>query len=146
MPRKSVPLPRSWFRFDLDYLQQDTIRDLLDEFGPVGPLLFFQILCEAKKADLAAVRPQSQQGVLSARASALARTVGTDVETLWRLVSHAEGIGLLQVMDGTDQESGRLVARSLKRAAWEPMDANAASRQARKRQGSDPDEDYIDGM
>lgn len=141
------PTKRPWFKFDLDFLNQDTIADLRDEFGAAGPLTIFAVLAEAKKEDLSGLRPASKQGTLNTRSTALARLVGAPADTIATIVTRAVELGLLELLDGSDVATGRLVVRSLKRAGWEPKDATAASRQARKRQRdaeSHEDEDQGD--
>ena len=144
MPRKSVPTPRPWFRLDVDFLHQDTIRTLLREFGPSGPLAFVAIVAEAKKADLGGTRTPSEQGIVSMRTAALASILETTPEAVGAIVSRSVELGLLECLPNTDLDSGRLVVRSLKRGAWEPKDATAAARQARKRQADEDSEDDED--
>jgi len=145
MPGKQVPAPRPWFKLDTDFLHQDTIRTLLDEFGHVGPLVVLEIIAQAKKADLAGLRPVGEQGTLSTRTGALARDLSTSPETVQAVVSRAVDLGLLDYLEGTDIDAGRLVVRSLKRGAWEPRDGAAAARQARKRQQDDQASDTDEG-
>lgn len=150
MPGKAMPRPRPWLPLDLDYLDQDTIRELLSEFGAAGPLIFIAILLEAGKQARAGL-PVSQQGTMTARAAALAMKVGSDAETVCRIVHRCVAIGLLELLDGSDLDAGRLVVRSLKRGPWEPKDASATRRDARRRQrlaqtetdGDSEDQDYI---
>jgi hypothetical protein len=50
-------------------------------------------------------------------------------------------LSLLELCDGADLDAGRIVARSLKRATWEPRDARAAARQsARRRRRTEADD------
>ncbi len=125
--------PRSWFHCDIDFLAQDTIAELCDEFGPAGPLTIFALITEAKRADLGGLRPPGEQGVASIRARALGRLVGAPEETVTAVVARSVEARLLKYLDGTDLDAGRIVVRSLKREQWEPNDATAAARSARKR-------------
>jgi hypothetical protein len=127
--------PRSWLFWDFDFLGQDTIAELRDQFGPAGPLTILAILSEAKKADLAGLRTPSEQGILSIRAGALAKLVGVSADVVTAVVSRSVDIGLLEWRDGTDLDAGRFVVRSLKRGEWEPKDATAAARSGRARNG-----------
>jgi hypothetical protein len=47
MPQKVRPRP--YTTLDRDYLNQDTIRDLGDTLGPVGPLVFLAINSERRQ-------------------------------------------------------------------------------------------------
>jgi len=125
--------PRNWFHCDIDFLGQDTIIELREEFGAAGPLTIFALITEAKRADLGGLRLPSEQGVVSARARALGRLVGASEEVVTAVVARSVEIGLLEYLDGTDLDGGRLVVRSLKRGPWEPSDATAAARSARNR-------------
>ncbi len=49
-PARGKERPRDWITLDLDYLVQDTIRELASEFGPAGPLVFLSIVLAAKRA------------------------------------------------------------------------------------------------
>lgn len=151
MPGKARQRPRPWLPLDIEFFQQDTIGALLDEFGCAGPMAFLHILCEARKSDLAGLRPISEQGRYSFRTAALAHTLRTTSTAAGAIVSRCVDLGLLAYLDGTDLDAGRVVVRSLKREAWEVKDATAAARQAHKRQreeaeadGDDPDADYLD--
>lgn len=126
--------PRNWLHLDVDFLNQDTIEDLRHEFGPVGPLTIIAIITQAKKSDLGGLRPPGEQGVLSIRVSSLARLVGASREVVGDVVSRSVDLGLLECLEGMNPTDGRLVIRSLKRDAWEPKDATAAARAARKRE------------
>ena len=66
MPDKQRP--RNWLHLDVDFLNQDTIADLRDEFGPAGPLAMIAVITEAKRADLGGVRHPGDQGIVSIRA------------------------------------------------------------------------------
>jgi hypothetical protein len=134
VPGKQVPTPRPWFKLDTDFLHQDTIRTLMAEFGHAAPLVVLEIFAEAKKADLAGLRPVGEQGTLSTRAAALASVLDVAPEAVQAIVSRAVELGLLAYLDGTNIDAGRLVVRSLKREAWEPRDGTAAARAARKRE------------
>ena len=141
MPGKAVPTKRPWFKLDVDFLHQDTIATLWDDFGPIGPLALIAIIAEAKKADLAGMRPPSDQGILDTRAAALARIVRSDAQTVLAVVQRAVDLRLLEYLPGSEEPAQRLVVRSRKRQAWEPRDATAAARQARKRAGEAEDDE-----
>jgi hypothetical protein len=132
--------PRNWLHLDVDFLNQDNIADLRDEFGPAGPLTILALITEAKRSDLGGLRTPSEQGILSIRTRALARLVGEPTNAVAAIVSRSVEMGLLECLDGTDADTGRLVVRSLKRKAWEPSDATAAARAARYRHRSATDD------
>lgn len=125
--------PRNWLHLDVDFLNQDTIADLRDEFGPSGPLTILALVLEAKRADLGGLRIPSEQGIVSIRAGALARLVGVPADVVASVVGRSVEIGLFEWHKGTDLDAGRFVVRSQKRGPWEPNDATAAARAARKR-------------
>jgi hypothetical protein len=132
--------PRSWLHLDVDFLNQDTIAELRDAFGAAGPLTVLAIITEAKRADLGGLRTPKEQGIVSFRASALARLVGTSQDIARAVVQRSVELGLLEWLPGTDLDAGRFVVRSLKRGAWEPEDATASARAARsKRASRDPE-------
>ena len=125
--------PRSWVCLDVDFLNQDTVADLRQEFGPSGPLTILAIILEAKRADMGGSRTPAEQGVANIRTGALARLVGTSQEAVTAIVRRSVTLGLLESFPGTDFDTGRLIVRSLKRGPWEPKDATAGARAARSR-------------
>ena len=129
---------RPWLPLDHDYFNQDSIRELGDELGPAGPLVFLVILTEAKKAALAGV-PITDQGTVDLRYRAVARTafLGTDDALVRRVVELAESVGLLEFIDSTDT---RFHVRLVKWPEWEVRDATATERQRRKRERDRADE------
>jgi hypothetical protein len=122
--------PRGFLPLDLQYLSQDTIVELGEEFGAAGPLAFLVILLEAKAAAAGGLSP-AKQGSLTMRYRALARQAYlTDAETARRIVAKAADLGLLLIEGGDPQH---FTARLVKWHRWEPKDVGAAARKQAQR-------------
>jgi hypothetical protein len=122
-------------RLDLAFLAQDTIAELGEEFGAVGPLAFLAILLEAKTAAFGGI-PPGQQGTVKVRYRALARLACTDAETARRVVARCAELGLLTVNGDSEQFTCRL----LKWSSWEPIDSGAKVRKQNQRNRSKAEE------
>jgi hypothetical protein len=120
--------PRNFIPLDVDYLSQDTIRDLLDEFGPAGPLVFLAVILEAHKQALAG--NNDKQGEVSMRYRALGTTAGVNEAQARAIVASTVTVGLATVESDAD---GKFTIRLLKWSAWEAKDVTAARRQATAR-------------
>ncbi len=120
--------PRNYIPLDVDYLAQDTIREIAADFGPGGPLAFLALILEAhKQAHAGGDKPQ---GVVVLRYGALAITAGVTSEQARGIVARAAEVGLLSL---TGDDGRRFTAQLLKWDAWEARDVTAARRQARSR-------------
>jgi hypothetical protein len=122
MPGKTRPRP--WSSLDREYLSQDTIRELGDRFGPVGPLTFLAIILEAGK--VTGARP----GLVELRFSALALLSFTAPKTVREVVHAAAEVGLLADLD---DDGERFRARLTRWERWESKDRTAAQRAAEYR-------------
>jgi hypothetical protein len=146
-PAKHKERPRDWITLDLEYLAQDTIRDLGQKFGPAGPLVFLAILLAAKRAakgGLAAKR----QGTVSLRYRAVAQSAYVeDVEDVWRIVDTSVRLGLLVRLDEPTEDEDRFTVRLAKWQMWEVVDSGGAQRQrksrARKQSESESDNGQV---
>jgi hypothetical protein len=142
-PAKHKERPRDWITLDLEYLAQDTIRDLGREFGAAGPLVFLAILLAAKRAakgGLAAKR----QGTVSLRYRAVAQSAYVeDVEDVWRIVDASVRLGLLVRLDEPTEEEDRFTVRLAKWERWEVVDSSGSERQRRSkaRKQAEPESD-----
>jgi len=127
----SLHVPRPWFRLDQRFLDQDTIADLGDRFGPAGPLTIVALIAEAASAAATKADPD----VVCGRWSALARRVHIDVPTTKAVVQGTCDVGLVEVVEASD---ARFELRLVKYYAWHPKDAGAAGRKARQRSDRPP--------
>lgn len=117
---------RNYIPLDVDYLAQDTIRELAADFGPGGPLAFLALILEAhKQAHAGGDKPQ---GVVVLRYGALAITAGVTSEQARAIVARASEVGLLSL---TGDDGRRFTAQLLKWSAWEAQDITGKRRQAR---------------
>ncbi|MEA2497555.1 MAG: hypothetical protein QOJ29_5466, partial [Thermoleophilaceae bacterium] len=109
--------PRNYIPLDVDYLAQDTIRELAADFGPGGPLTFLALILEAhKQAHAGGDKPQ---GVVALRYGALAILAGVTSEQARAIVGRAGEVGLLSL---SEDDTSRFTAHLLKWAAWESKD------------------------
>jgi hypothetical protein len=110
---------------DVAYLAQDTIIELGERFGAVGPLVWLALILDAKGTPKGPV-----PGVTEGRYAALARRCSTDEATASKVIKAAVEVGLLEAIDLGER---RYKVRLLKFTKWEPKDAMGAERQARHR-------------
>lgn len=120
--------PRNWLPLDVEYLNQDTIQELGEAYGPAGPLVFIALIAEARRQAFADAR--SQQGTVTMRYSALARQAFTGPDVARSVVALAARLRLLDVVD---DGSSQFTVFLLKWAKWEPRDVTAAERKRRSR-------------
>lgn len=128
MSAKSTPRP--WTRLDLAFLEQDTVCTVGEQFGAGGIVVLLACILEAKRAAMAGA-PTDEQGMVSLRYSALARTTFVAEAEVRAIVAALVNLGLLVMMSGST--SGRFTARLAKWSAWEPRDSTGATRQQRYR-------------
>ena len=110
---------RPWCRLDREYLAQDTIRELAERFGPVGPLVFLAVILEAGKSP--------SGGLVESRLSALGSLAFTTPERVRQVVCGAADLGLIADLD-YDEE--RFRGRLTRWADWEAKDPTGADRSA----------------
>jgi hypothetical protein len=121
MPGKRYPRP--WCRLDREYLAQDTVRELGQQFGAAGPLVFLAIVLEAGKT--------ASGGWVEMRYQALAQLAFVDAEIARDVVTATGTLGLLDGLHGDAERFRGLLTRF---DAWEAKDPTAAERQARARE------------
>jgi hypothetical protein len=136
MPPKSRPRP--YTTLDRDYLAQDTIRDLGEQFGASGPLVFLALILNAGKA--ISERAPDEIGAVELRWATLAREAFTEVETVREVVGAAVGLGLLAGI--REMDGGRFATRLVKAERWESRPRTGAERTAdwRERKAAERDE------
>jgi hypothetical protein len=115
---------------DVAYLEQDTIMELRDRFGAVGPLVFLALMLDAKSKPKGAV-----VGVTEGRYAPLARRCATDEVVAQKVLATAAEIGLVELLDCGER---RYKVRLVKYDRWEPKDPTAAERQSRRRAKATP--------
>lgn len=117
--------PRPHTTLDREYLSQDTIRELGQEFGPAGPLVFLAIILEAGKQTSGAA------GTVELRYRALANLASTDAGTVRAVIAAAIRVDLLaDVLEGAERFSARLTRWDI----WESKDQTGAKRSAEYRE------------
>jgi hypothetical protein len=110
---------------DVAFLEQDTVAELRERFGAVGPLVLLALILDAKG------RPKGPVvGVTEGRYAALARRCGTDETVAGKVVTAGIELGLLESLDSSER---RYKLRLVKWLKWEPKDPTGAERQARHR-------------
>lgn len=120
--------PRPWCRLDREYLAQDTVRELGQQFGAAGPLVFLAIVLEAGKT--------ASSGWVEMRYRALAQLAFVDAEIARDVVTT---IGTLGLLDGLHGDAERFRGHLSRWEAWEAKDRTAADRQARARERDERD-------
>lgn len=117
--RKTKPRPRDYVTLDVDFFTQDTIQDLIHEFGPAGPAVFLAIILAAKRATKGGLPPE-KHGTVSLRYRAVARSTGvSDVEDVRRIVDAAVSLGLLVRIDDQTGDDEHFTVHLAKRDRWE---------------------------
>lgn len=134
MPPKARPRP--YTTLDREYLTQDTIRDLGEQFGPGGPLLFLALILNAGKA--ISGQDAKPLGVVELRWRMLAREGFVDEATAQRIVGACVELGVLDSY--ADLEGERFSIRLTKAERWEsrpltPAERTAAHRARRAEEG-----------
>ena len=136
--RAQVPTnrPRPYTTLDREYLAQDTIRDLGDEFGSDGPLVFLALILNAGKA-ISGQAPAAALGVVEMRWRTLAREAFVEVDIARAVVAAALNLGLL---DGfAELDGARFSARLTKAERWEARPLTGAERTAAWRARHEPE-------
>jgi hypothetical protein len=117
--------PRPHTTLDREYLAQDTIRELGQQFGADGPLVFLAIVLEAGKVT------SGTPGTVALRFGALASLAFSDREKAREIVAAAHEVGLLADLE---EDGERFRARLTKWDTWEAKDRTSAQRSAEYRQ------------
>jgi hypothetical protein len=130
--------PAPWVTLDIFYLGRASIRSLGTDFGPAGPLVFLQIIGEAKQAAMSGA-PPDKQGIVRIGYRSLAQTafLENDSDLVKRIVAACVEEELIELLPESTEK--RLVARLAKWSEWEPRDSGGAQRQHRHNHQDDPD-------
>jgi hypothetical protein len=124
MPPKSRP--RDYATLDREYLNQDTVRDLGEQFGPDGPLVLLALILEAGK-----VTSATEPGQLDLRFSSVARDTFTVPGRVREIVDALVPLGLLA--DYSTPDGVRFRGRMVKFPRWESVPMSDADRKAKQR-------------
>lgn len=117
--------PRPHATLDRDFLAQDTVRDLGEQFGPVGPLVLLALICAAGK-----VTSASTPGIVDLRYTGVARETFTKPDIVRAIVRELVPLGLLTELE---EGSRRFRGRMVKFDRWESVPMTDAERKARQR-------------
>lgn len=134
---RSWKRPRAHIPLDVAFLDQDSIRDLGEQFGAAGPLTIIALVTEAGAAIPG--KGGKDFDIVEGRYSGLARSAYVDERRSRAIVALAAEVGLVEILDQPDAQRFKL--RLLKWSKWHPKDPGAAVRKANSRAKGDPPTD-----